>query len=361
MRVIVLGGGLFGLSIAIHLRKMGKEVVIIEKDKDIFTKASKINQNRIHFGYHYPRSQETATQSLNGIVSFYHYFKDSISTNFDNFYLIAKNESNVSTQQFVEFCEALGISHDFAFPPEKYINREAIEASFLVREPIFNYLKVKKILKKLISDNDLEVITNTAIKKIDYNGRHFNVTDSNSIIHEGEYVINATYSGVNEILEMVDHEMNLKFQDVLLPVYTSRHRIGLTLMDGPFCSVLPKSNSSSQTILSNVKHSVIAEASTKLGLKSLKFQKKIIDEHVANIYEESSYYFPFLKDEIQHNYFWRTVKALPINMNDARVSEIFYHPNLSNFLTVLSGKVTTCWKIAFEINAIIDNEKGYII
>jgi hypothetical protein len=361
MKVIVLGGGLFGLSVALHLRKMGKEVIIIEKEKDILTKASKINQNRIHFGYHYPRSQETASQSLNGIVSFYHYFKDAISSNFENYYLVAENDSNVSAQQFIEFCDALGISHNEAYPDEKYINKDAMEASFLVREPIFDYLQIKRILKKLIAENNLEVLTNTAIQKIDYNGKQFKVSDSNSKIHTGDYVINATYSGVNEILNMVDHKINLKFQDVILPIYTSKHRIGLTLMDGPYCSILPKGKSSSQSILSNVKHSVIAESSTRLGLKTINYSKTIIDEHVASIYKESAYYFPFLKDEVNHNYNWRTVKALPINSNDARVSEIFHHPNLPNFLTILSGKVTTCWKIAFEINAIINNEKGFII
>lgn len=361
MRVIVLGGGLFGLSIAIHLRKMGKNVIVIEKEKDILTKASKINQNRIHFGYHYPRSKETASQSLNGIISFYHYFKNAISSTFENYYLVSKYDSNVSALEFVEFCDALGISHDISYPDQKYFNSEVIETSFLVREPIFDYLQIKRVLKKLIQDNKLKVLTNTLVTKIDYNGEYFKILDNHGKLHESEYVINATYSGVNEILEMVDHKINLKFQDVILPIYTSKHRIGLTLMDGPFCSVLPKGNSSSQSILSNVKHSVIAEADTKLGLKSLRHSSKIINEHVSGIYEESSHYFPFLKHEVQHNYNWRTVKALPLNLDDARVSEIYYHPHLANFYTILSGKVTTCWKIAFEINALINKEKGYTI
>ena len=64
MRVKIIGAGIFGCMIAGELKRAGHEVVLIEKNSDIMQGASKFNHNRIHFGFHYPRSLSTAQQSL---------------------------------------------------------------------------------------------------------------------------------------------------------------------------------------------------------------------------------------------------------------------------------------------------------
>ena len=91
MKVLVVGGGIFGCSISLELSKSGFDVTLIEKDSDIMGNASKQNHNRIHYGYHYPRSIETATQSLDGLLSFLMTYKESIINNFPNYYSVAKN------------------------------------------------------------------------------------------------------------------------------------------------------------------------------------------------------------------------------------------------------------------------------
>lgn len=57
-RIAVIGGGIFGTNCAIELSP-GSDVTLFEKNDDICTEASKYNQYRHHWGYHYPRSQET--------------------------------------------------------------------------------------------------------------------------------------------------------------------------------------------------------------------------------------------------------------------------------------------------------------
>ena len=63
-KIKVIGAGIFGCCISIELAKSGYEVVLVEQDSDIMQRASKLNHNRIHFGFHYPRSPKTARQSL---------------------------------------------------------------------------------------------------------------------------------------------------------------------------------------------------------------------------------------------------------------------------------------------------------
>ena len=67
-KIGIVGAGIFGCSIALELQKDGHLVTIIEQDSDIMLRASKNNHNRIHYGYHYPRSLETTKQSLDGLL-----------------------------------------------------------------------------------------------------------------------------------------------------------------------------------------------------------------------------------------------------------------------------------------------------
>ena len=88
--VLIIGAGLFGCCADIELAEAGFAVTLIEKEQDIMNGASKHNHNRIHFGFHYPRSTETARQSLDGLVLFLMRFKDSIISGFPNYYFIEK-------------------------------------------------------------------------------------------------------------------------------------------------------------------------------------------------------------------------------------------------------------------------------
>ena len=67
------------------------DVTLVEKKNDIMTGASKCNHNRIHFGFHYPRSIETAKESLDGLILFLMRFNDAIVSDFPNYYFIEKN------------------------------------------------------------------------------------------------------------------------------------------------------------------------------------------------------------------------------------------------------------------------------
>ena len=70
MKIAVVGGGIFGVTVAWLLAKSNCEVDMYEKESDILLAASGINQYRLHKGYHYPRSKETALLSIEGEKSF---------------------------------------------------------------------------------------------------------------------------------------------------------------------------------------------------------------------------------------------------------------------------------------------------
>ena len=57
------------------------------------------NHNRIHFGYHYPRSIDTAKQSILGLSSFAMEYNDCIISDFENYYCISNTNSNAIFKQ----------------------------------------------------------------------------------------------------------------------------------------------------------------------------------------------------------------------------------------------------------------------
>ena len=57
--IFIIGAGWYGLHSAKILESIGRKYRIIEKNKDIFMGSSGFNQNRLHLGFHYPRSFET--------------------------------------------------------------------------------------------------------------------------------------------------------------------------------------------------------------------------------------------------------------------------------------------------------------
>ena len=50
--VIIIGGGFYGACLALFYRSVAKNVVILEAKDDLLTRASFVNQARIHTGFH---------------------------------------------------------------------------------------------------------------------------------------------------------------------------------------------------------------------------------------------------------------------------------------------------------------------
>jgi glycine/D-amino acid oxidase-like deaminating enzyme len=48
---IILGAGLYGLYSAVFCAKQGDSVLVLEKDATAFSRATHINQARVHNGY----------------------------------------------------------------------------------------------------------------------------------------------------------------------------------------------------------------------------------------------------------------------------------------------------------------------
>lgn len=329
-KIAIVGAGIFGCSIALELAKEDHNVTVFEQDQDIMLRATKNNHNRIHYGYHYPRSLETTKQSLDGLISFLASYSEAVLFGFENYYAIAKDDSLTSAIQFKEFCKEAGISYRIAYPDKMLMNPELISESYLVEEPIYDWSRLQQIVKSKLVKSNIKLKLNSSFQ------------DSSESF---DFVINCTYSNINTICRYVGvQELNFYKQDVLIPVFeTDLTKTGLTIMDGPFCSIMPKGFELGRFLLYHAKHSIVEENMSA----ELKMDANI-EECTEVIINSSSKYFPFLNNVkvVDH---WRASRAIPISNNDQRLSEIINYAENPNFITVFSGKVTTAVKIAKQI------------
>ena len=89
IKIAIIGAGWFGCHIGYKLKKKNFNIQIFEKGKDIFENASGNNTNRLHLGFHYPRSIKTREMSCDGYQRFIKQYPNLSIELKENIYAIA--------------------------------------------------------------------------------------------------------------------------------------------------------------------------------------------------------------------------------------------------------------------------------
>src|SRR5438105_947705 len=137
-RTIIIGGGFYGCCIAIFFRDAGDDVVLLEAQPQLLTRASYNNQARVHGGYHYPRSILTGKCCVTSFPLFVEVFPEATTKDFTKLYAIARVNSRVTAAQFSGFCHRVGAPIREA--PAwvcTLLDRDLIEEVFQVQEYAF--------------------------------------------------------------------------------------------------------------------------------------------------------------------------------------------------------------------------------
>lgn len=245
-KTLIIGGGFYGLSIALFLRdEMGvDDILVIEKESTMLSRASYVNQARVHNGYHYPRSLLTAFRSAVNFPRFVNDYKEAIVSDFDKYYAIASVLSKVNANQFENFIKKIGSEIDDA--PESIsdlFNHRLVEKVFKVKEYAFDaHILRDSLLKKIAAKPG---ITINSEEEVDYikeqDGKILVVTSKN--VYLSDKVINCTYSQINNLhrksgipLVALKHELT---EMCLVKLPKGMEDFSITMMDGPFFSIMP--------------------------------------------------------------------------------------------------------------------------
>lgn len=130
---IIIGAGLYGLYAARYCGLLGQRVLVLERDRAAFTRATYINQARVHMGYHYPRSYATAIKSAHYFDRFCRDFSFCIHQQFRQIYATASHFSWTNAAGFVRFCHAVGIRCD-TVNPSNFFHQGTCDGAFETEE-----------------------------------------------------------------------------------------------------------------------------------------------------------------------------------------------------------------------------------
>lgn len=359
MKIVIIGGGIFGLTIFLKLISKKYDCILLEKEKKIMLGASTNNLNRVHLGYHYPRDDETAQQSKKGSNSFIKFYKSSIIKYFQNYYVISKYKSLTNFKNYLKFCKKNRLSFKIIKNKNFFtkINEQSdnIEGIIKVKEPIYSWEGILKIINKIIkSFNKNRILTNSEVTMITKKDNIFHIKTKKNFFY-ADVVIDASYLSLNYKLfknnNIKNFFKNIFYQITLITEIDikNKNKLGLAVMDGAFFSILPKGKYNKH-LLYHVKHSVIKE-SQKLTKSFQNINKKDFVERFKRIKKlvakDLNHFFPKFEFKFTNNFFI-SKRVLFKNKNDSRVSSIL-EPE-KNYFLIASAKVDHSVDIANKIN-----------
>ena len=242
MHATIIGGGFYGCCLAVHLAtKHEMKVDLYERESDLMMRASRVNQARVHSGLHYPRSMQTASRCVSNLPRFCATYPQAIYAGFRALYAIPKEGSLVTPKQFEDFALQAGIP---LWGAEKahldLFDLDVIDTVYVVQEPSFNIDALRRQLKEELFEAGVHV----------HLGKRYTFKLSDLYLTEG-WIFDCSYSAIewSEVGKLLTEVCLIKPPAKL-------ENIGITVMDGPFFSVMPFPKHPHVHSLTDVEHTV---------------------------------------------------------------------------------------------------------
>lgn len=361
---LIIGAGIYGLYAADQLGKKGVNTAVIEYENRPFTRASYINQARVHNGYHYPRSFSTAIKSSHYFNRFCKDFGYAINNSFQKIYAISSRYSYTSARQFESFCHHAGISCD-ELPTSKFFLDNSIEAAYETTEYAFDAKVISdNIYTSILAHPEVRFFFNSFIKDVKVKNERYHIILNNGEVITTANVINTTYASVNQINRIFGFEpFKIKYEIaevIICNVSDNLKNIGITVMDGPFFSVMPFGLQDTHTITSVTFTPHMTSYHTFPKFDCQKRNNKCTEYHLENCNSchakpRTSWKYmnqmskKYLKSEYKITYKDSLFAIKPIlktsELDDSRPTVIRQYSKNPNFFTVLSGKINTMYDL----------------
>ncbi|GAB5550728.1 MAG: hypothetical protein Sapg2KO_03190 [Saprospiraceae bacterium] len=362
----IFGGGLFGSYAALYLSRKGLKVVLIEKEKNLFTKASIVNQARLHGGYHYPRSVATAKMSDDNKARFTEEHRPFINFSFKKYYAIDRFGSLTDAAQFQRFCDFVKIPCR-QIDHHPHISMRRLEALFQTEEYTFDPILIAQYYQAKIKESALiDIKLGTIVQQVEIKGKRWQLdyqqTNGTKGTIVANQVVNATYAAsntVNQLFDLAPIDLMHEISEMVLLSAPALGDLGLTVMDGQFASLMPygKSGLWSLSSVAYTHHKVSYQKKPTFSCQS---------ENLActpNLPEDCNYcparpisnkqkmiqqMRQYFKTEVDFHYFCSlfTIKSkLRANaIDDGRPTEIkILHKNPS-FYCIFAGKINSIYE-----------------
>jgi hypothetical protein len=330
------------------------------------SRASYVNQARLHTGLHYPRSIVTARESLGYYSKFRERFPKAVF-DFEQIYAISAHNSKTSPEDFLSFVDRLGIESEI-IDPNRHFNSGTVKLALKIEEPTFDAVVLREQLKiEIQNEPNIDLRLNSAVISGTISASGSTLLLSNSFSIETGGVVIANYAGINPMRESLGLgalPLSFELTEIILgTVTTEMTGIGFTVMDGPFWSMMPFGGSGLVSLTSvgitplqrNGSLPIFPCQSLREGCTPIKLShcNTCSVRPVSGLAHQVQQMKLFLKNQ---NFFVPkknliTVKSTlnTTEVDDARPTLIQKEPD-SNTWTVFSGKVSTLFDLEGVLN-----------
>lgn len=361
---VIIGGGFYGAAIAIYLAKQRglKRIVLVECEQALLTRASYNNQARVHNGYHYPRSFTTAYRSRVNLPKFVRDWPDAVKQDFTKLYAIARRNSKVTAKQFERFCREIGARIQPADPALRALfEPRLIEDVFLVEEYAFDATKLASWAERELKECGVQIRFETCVTAISNgpNGMLQVAVQPDCGADElisCRFVFNCTYSGLNQFKgDFLGTRTGLK-QEItemaLMLAPPALQGLGITVMDGPFFSMMPFPARGLHT-LSHVRYTPHLHWNDQQGIDPYKkLQQYECATRVDRMVRDVGRYLPAVLDAKYVDSLFEVKTVLVKNEGDDGRPILFEkHPELPDCYSILGGKIDNIYDVLEKLDA----------
>lgn len=355
---VIVGGGFYGAAIAVYLAKQRglRRVLLIEREPALLTRASYSNQARVHNGYHYPRSFTTAYRSRINLPRFIRDWPDAVKMDFTKLYAIARRNSKVTARQFERFCSEIGADFRPADPSLQVLfEPRLIEQVFEVQEFAFDTRRLAAWAERELREAGVEVRCSTRVTEIN-RGQLEGLQvitrsgDEQPQQIEARYVFNCTYSGINQFGGDFGGTRSGLKQEItemaLMQMPPELENLGLTLMDGPFFSMMPFPARGLHT-LSHVRYTPHLHWQDQARFDPYaRLDAYHRETRVDRMVRDVERYLPAIKGATHVDSLFEVKTVLVKNEGDDGRPILFErHPELPGCISVLGGKIDNIYDV----------------
>lgn len=362
-KAIIIGGGFYGCSVALMVKELGLEPVILEASGNLLGRASAINQARIHGGYHYPRSLMTAIRSRSNYHRFRKEYESCVVDRFTKVYAVGRTFSKVSASQFALFMRRIGAPLKTA--PEKIrtlFDARLVEDAWIAEESAFDWTKLRDIREKQLCDAGIPVHFHTLAKRLERGADGmWTVTSDDGKSFEGEWVFNCSYSMLNGLrssagLPLIPLKHELAEMALIRPP-DALGDVSVTMMCGPFFSFMPYP-SRGLTTLSHVRYTPHLSWQDMPGdswTDAYKRFSQLKKESSAKLMlADAVRYIPALRESVIEDSLWEVKTVLPQSESDDGRPILFHRSaDATGLLSIMGGKIDNIFDVSDELTKML--------
>jgi hypothetical protein len=327
MNIIIIGAGWYGCHVAKKLQNK-HNIKIIEEKSDIFDNSSYYNQNRLHLGFHYPRSYETRHLCQKNYDKFKSEYEECVDDIDNNFYIISNN-SIIDYTTYVNVFTHEGFDFDI-IENENFVG---VDGSIIkVKEKIINSDNIKNHFKTVLTNVQFEF--NSKVLNYEKQNGKFTVFTQDGNAHMCDLILDCTYNQLGLSLKKYTYESTVS---LIYKKIKETHFGAITIMDGKFSSLYPRDICNNLYTLTDVEHTPLLSSLNYKDIESYHPDNEKIEETKEKMETKLKTFYPRFLDEFKYESFFVSKKTKPESASDSRnitIEEI--EPNV---LSVNCGKI----------------------